>query len=292
MKITKVFPRGFCKGVVDAWITIEKFIKNNPNKKMYMIGWFVHNEFMVEKIKELGVLILDDSKKSRIEIVKELEYTENSVIIFSSHGSDFRAIELAIERGFQIIDTTCIYVTKIQEIVQQKIIEGKDVIFFGKKTHPESLSVKAIDVEKIYICENLEDVRNIFKIENKRWFFTNQTTIGLEEYSDLLKYLHSRQDLDIEIKNDICGATNERQNAVKELNNVDLLIVVGDNKSNNSNKLRETGEKIGINSILISDVSKLDAYLLDKKKHIAITSGASTPTWITNEVIKYVESKK
>ena len=293
MKITKIFPRGFCKGVVDAWSTIEKFAKNNVDKKIYMIGWFVHNEHMVKHVEDLGIITLHDDNKTRYEIIADLEWTENSVVIFSSHGTDYRAIDLAHERKFFIIDTTCVYVKKIQDIVKEKIKEKKKIVFFGKKSHPESISIKALDYNFVYVCETIEEVKKtIIKNPNNKWFFTNQTTIGLSEYKKLIDYLNTRNDLDIEIKNDICDATNERQEALNKLRNVDLLIVVGDNRSNNSKKLCEAGLQKGIESILIADLKKLDSNVLNNKNHIAITSGASTPTWITSEVIKYVESKK
>lgn len=293
MEITKVFPRGFCKGVVDAWTTIEKFAKNNLDKKIYMVGWFVHNEHMVKHVEKLGIITLDDSVKSRYELISNLNWTKNSVVIFSSHGTDYKAIELAHKRGFVVIDTTCIYVKKIQDIVKKKLNENKIIIFFGKKSHPESLSIQALSNEFVYVCETIKETKNIIKSNpNKKWFFTNQTTIGLSEYQDLINYLNTRHDLDIEIKNDICDATNKRQGVLSTLKDVDLLIVVGDNKSNNSKNLYNSGLKNGINSLFISDVTQLHDEIIKDKNHVAITSGASTPTWITSEVIKYVESKK
>ncbi|MGL5630185.1 MAG: 4-hydroxy-3-methylbut-2-enyl diphosphate reductase [Mycoplasmoidaceae bacterium] len=291
VKITKITPRGFCSGVVNAWMMIEKYIKNNPNKKIYMIGWFVHNKFMVEKIIDMGVIILDDSNKSRYEIIDNLVYEKNSAIIFSAHGTDDKAIELSRKKGFEIIDTTCIYVKNIQEIIKEKILDGKKIIFFGKKKHPESLSMLSINNIKIKICESIDEINKVLE-ENPKddWFFTNQTTIGLWEYQDVLDHLKTKN-INIEIQNDICYATNERQEAINKLENVDLLIVVGDLKSNNSKKLYELGLNKNINTILIENYEQLNDKTLKNKKHIAITSGASTPTWITNDVIKWIEEK-
>lgn len=290
MKITKITPRGFCQGVVSAWMTAKKIKEENPNKKVYMIGWLVHNKSLIDSLHELGIETIDDTNTSRYDIVNSFKKNKNEIIIFSAHGTDERAIELAKNKSLIFFDTTCEYVKKTQEIIKDKIKDNYKIIFIGKSNHPETISILSIDKSIIFI-ENEEDINKITFNKNEKYFLTNQTTISIYDFYKIIKKLKIILPR-IEIKNDICTATQERQEAIINMDNsVDLLIVVGDKKSNNSNKLRDLGEEKGIESYLINDEKDLNDKWFKNKKHVAITSGASTPTWITTKVIKTIEEK-
>lgn len=290
MKITKINPRGFCQGVVSAWMKAKKIREENPNKKIYMIGWLVHNKLLIDSLHELGIETIDDSNKSRYEIVDSFKKNDDEILIFSAHGTDERAINLAKNKSIIYFDTTCEYVAKTQDIIKEKINSGYDIIFIGKSNHPETISILSINKNIIFL-EKEDDIDKFSFDDNKKYFLTNQTTMSIYDFYKIIKKIKGIIK-NIEIKNDICTATLERQEAVINLDEtVDLLIVVGDKKSNNSNKLRDIGIEKGIESYLINDENDLVDKWFENKKHVAITSGASTPTWITSKTIKAIEDK-
>lgn len=290
MKITKITPRGFCKGVVDAWVVCKNVAKQYPNNPKYMIGWLVHNQEMIKEMEKLNIKTLDDKAISRKEIIASLDPSENAVVIFSAHGTDPKIIQEAKDRGFIVYDTTCKYVTKTHNIIQEKLQEGYQIIFIGVKNHPETLSSLSFSKE-IILVENETDVDNINLKKDKKIFVTNQTTISIYDFENVINKLKIKFQ-NIEFKNDICNATKERQEAVINLeDDVDLLLVVGDKRSNNSKKMVEIGKKKNIESHLISSTQDIKEEWFTNKKHLAITSGCSTPTWLTNYVIIFLEKK-
>ncbi len=290
MKITKINPRGFCQGVVSAWIKAKKIREENPNKKIYMIGWLVHNKILIDSLHELGIETIDDTNKSRYDIINSFSKNESEIIIFSAHGTDEKAIELAKKKSLNFIDTTCEYVTKTQNIIKEKIKDNYKIIFIGKKNHPETISILSINKNIIFL-ENEDDVNKYYFSKNEKYFLTNQTTMSIYDFYKIIKKIKNTS-INVEIKNDICTATLERQEAIINMDNtIDLLIVVGDEKSNNSNKLRDIGIEKGVESYLINDENDLIHDWFIGKKHVAITSGASTPTWVTTKVIKIIEEK-
>ncbi len=288
MKITKITPRGFCKGVVDAWTLTKQTRHDNPTSKIIMIGQLVHNNEMIEDVKKENIEIIDDTNTSRLEIIKNLENDNNTILIFSAHGTDEKAIELALQKGFKVIDATCVYVSKTREIIKEKINQGYEIIFIGKQNHPETLTMLSIDKNIIFL-QNKEDIKKYQFNDSKKYFLTNQTTISIYDFYDIIKEL-KQVVKNIICENEICTATQERQEAIINMDkSIDLLLVVGDTKSNNSSKLAELGLKQNVESHLISNKDEIKQEWFQNKKHVGITSGASTPTWVTNDVIKYVE---
>lgn len=290
MKITKITPRGFCQGVVNAWIIAKKVREQNPDSDIYMVGWLVHNNELIKNLDNIGIKTIDDTNESRVSIVEKMKTKKNIILIFSAHGTDEKAFDIAKENNITFFDTTCEYVKKTHNIIKEKLNQNYNVIFIGKKNHPETISVLSIDKNIIFV-ENENDINNIQFSKNKKYFLTNQTTMSIYDFYLIIKKIKEKK-INIEIKNDICTATKERQEAIINMDDdVDLLIVVGDKKSNNSNKLKEIGKSRNIESYLISNVNEFNDQWLNNKKHLAITSGASTPTWVTNEVIEYIEKK-
>ncbi len=290
MKITKITPRGFCKGVIDAWAMSKKIRQENPNKDIYMIGWLVHNKEMIKDLESIGIKTIDDSYKSRYEIIKKLKPSNNTILIFSAHGSEQKALDLASQKGFEYYDATCIYVDKTKEIIKQKINEGYEIIFIGKNNHPETKAMLSID-DRIIFIENIEDAKKIKINQSKKYLVTNQTTISIYDFYEIHKYLKHKINL-VKFENEICNATFDRQKAIDTMDkSIDLLIVVGDKKSNNSNKLVEIALKNNVESYLIENENCLNDSWFLNKKHVAISSGTSTPTWLTNKIIKIIEDK-
>lgn len=289
MQIVKISPRGFCSGVVNAWKIVVETTKNFPYSRIFMLGLFVHNKKMIEEIKTPNLFVLDDSKTSRYELVYSLDFQPGDILIMSAHGTDDKTVRLAKEKGFKIVDTTCKYVYNTHDVIRDALKNNKTVIYLGIKNHPESLAATAIDKNIIFVS-NENELRNLNYLFDKPILVTNQTTLSvydLKNYYDFIK-THFKN---YELRNDLCTATQERQEALINLKTkLNVLIVVGDEKSNNSQQLLKIGYYKKIERCyLINDVEQLKTIHFNHDDVIGITSGASTPTKVTNEIIKYLE---
>lgn len=290
MKITKLIPRGFCKGVVDAYVKTKEIALNNPNKKIYMIGWLVHNSHIINELRNMGIEVITDSNISRYEVVKNIENTENSIVIFSAHGTDSKAINLSKMRNIEYFDLTCEYVYKTHKLIIKNLKMHKTILFIGKNNHPETLAILSIS-KKIFFIETLDDAKKINLPLDENIFLTNQTTISIYDFYEIIHYL-KKKFKNIAFKNDICNATKERQEAIINMDeSIDILIVVGDKKSSNSNKLVEIAKKNNVDSYLLESICDIKWEWFKNKKHIGISSGCSTPTYITNDVIISINNK-
>lgn len=289
MKIIKISPRGFCFGVVNAWKIVQKTIQSNPNKRIFMLGWFVHNKNMLEEVSASNLFLLDDTHTSRYQLVQDLEVIDGDILILSAHGTDNKTKLLALQKGLEVIDTTCEYVYKTHDVIKEALSQNKTVIYLGKKNHPESLAAISIDKKILFITE-LEQLQNLKDYFDKEVVVTNQTTLSiydLEQYYDFIKKHFQKYVL----KNDLCVATQERQEALINLKmKLTKLIVVGDPKSNNSNQLLKIGKYKKIpNCYLVNNLKDLKQIVFSNDDIVGVTSGASTPTKTTNEIIKYLE---
>ncbi len=284
MKITKIFPRGYCYGVIRAIMMTKKISKEHQgdSKQIYMIGMLVHNRHIVNDIEKLGVILLDDTNTSRLDLVKKLD-PEKSILIFTAHGTPISVIEYVKKHKFIYYDTVCPEVIKTFDIIEEKIKGNYDIIFLGVKKHPETLAVKEINKKRIHLITEISQLDNL-EIKNKLAVL-NQTTlssIDLENFYNKIKQKWPQ----VELYNDLCKATLDRQKPLFNIDpTVDLVIVCGDKKSNNSNALMNIAKDQGFESILINNPEDLPMNIINKKRHIAITAGASTPTYITNKII-------
>lgn len=290
MKLIKITPQGFCSGVINAFEITKNVVKNNPDKKIYMIGWIVHNEYVVKEMTSLGVIVLDDRKSDRRTLVNSIDPTNEPIVLFSAHGTDPKIIQLATERGLRSIDLTCVYVENTHDLINEKLSENYKILYIGVNNHPETAAALSLS-PKIILLEVPRDVDKLDIKENEKIFVTNQTTISIYEFYGIIKALRAKYK-DIEFRNDICNATNERQEALMNmLDNLDLVIVVGDKRSNNSLKLVSLAKNKNVESYLVSHVSDLKDYWFSNKKRVGITSGASTPDYLTDAVIKEICDK-
>ena len=286
MEIAKVIPSGYCKGVVNA-IKIAKETKlNNPDSPVYVLGMLVHNSFVSKELDELGIVTLDDSVKPKEELVDEIN---DGIIIFTAHGISRNIKQKVIDKGLRYVDASCVDVLKTQNIIEEYLNKGYDVIYFGKKKHPEAEAVLSIS-DKIHLVTNTTDIDDL-NIDNEKIFLTNQTTMSHLELSDLIEYIKNIYP-NIVIEEEICNATSSRQKAIEALTDCDLLYVVGDAKSNNTAKLVDIGRKKGIKKVLLihtyEDINDED--LKDVNK-VYVTAGASTPPYLIEEVINYLSAK-
>jgi 4-hydroxy-3-methylbut-2-enyl diphosphate reductase len=282
MDIIKLTPRGFCKGVVRAIHIINKALENdNLKKPIYMLGNIVHNKNIVKAFEEKGIIILDGS--SREEMLKKIN---EGTIIFTAHGVSDKIRDLALNKNLDIIDATCIDVTKTHDLIKEKLKEGYTVLFYGKSNHPETEGILGIS-DEIILIEEATDLSFLPPIKNKM-IITNQTTMSYLELINVyekLKVIYPQ----LELMNEVCSATRRRQEAVLNAQDLDLIIVVGDKLSNNTRMLKEIALKKNVQAIQVETIVDLKNYNLTNYKKIGITAGASTPNAIVQEIIDNLE---
>lgn len=284
MKVIKVTPRGYCKGVVHAIHKAKKARLENPNTKITILGMLVHNRFVTEALKYYQIDTVDDPKKTRLELLDEIQ---EGIVIFTAHGINHLVEEKAKSKGLICIDATCQYVQTIHEIVTQKLAEGYKIGYIGKQNHPEAEAICTLS-DQVTLIQNKDDL--IFN-ENDRLFFTNQTTLSSLDVKELYETIKEKYPHAL-IENEICDATKCRQEAVLNIQGADCLVVVGDPRSNNTQRLAELGKR---NIPIVYCVESIeDCLQLDFSsiQVCAITSGASTPTILTNQIITYLETGK
>lgn len=289
MQIIRVKKQGPCSGVLSAIIRAKQIAKKHQGQKIYCLGYIVHNRHVINELQELGIITLDDSHKTRYQLIAELE--NNTIVIFSSHGTPKNVFELAKQKNIMIYDTTCRYVYKTHEVVEEYLNKKYEVIFIGKKNHPETNSVLHLS-EKIHFIEKKEEISSLsINGDEKFVMATNQTTLSTIDLEDIFNELKNKFK-NIVIENEICYATQERQQALKDLKDesIDLVLVVGDKKSNNSLKLVEIANTICKNAYLIDNYSDIDFSWFKNINKLAVTSGASTPSYLVDKIISEIEA--
>lgn len=285
MEVVKISPRGYCYGVVDAMVLALQTARNlDLPRPIYILGMIVHNSHVTDSFKDEGIITLDGP--NRLEI---LEQIESGTVIFTAHGVSPEVRKRARDKGLTLVDATCPDVTKTHDLIREKVEEGYEVIYIGKKGHPEPEGAIGIAPDHVHLIEREEEIAEL-GLSSERIIITNQTTMSQWDIKALMSRLLEAYP-QAEIHNEICLATQVRQEAVAEqVKDSDLCIVVGDPRSNNSNRLAQVSEEIGgVRAYRISDLSELDPAWLRGISKVSVTSGASTPTPLTKEVISYLE---
>ncbi|MCH6266527.1 MULTISPECIES: 4-hydroxy-3-methylbut-2-enyl diphosphate reductase [Neobacillus] len=285
MQIVKISPRGYCYGVVDAMVIARNAaLDKTLPRPIYILGMIVHNKHVTDAFEEEGIITLDG--KNRLDI---LEKVDKGTVIFTAHGISPEVRELAKKKGLVAIDATCPDVTRTHDLIEEKAREGYQTIYIGKKGHPEPEGALGVAPGMVHLVETPADVEAL-NLDYDKLIVTNQTTMSQWDVFDTMekvkeKYPH------VEVFNEICHATQIRQEAVAEqAKQADVTIVVGDPKSNNSNRLAQVSEEIaGTTAYRIADITELDIDWIKDAKNVAVTAGASTPTPITKEVIAFLE---
>lgn len=280
MEIISVVPRGYCQGVVRAIQIAKDTAAKYPDTRITMLGMIVHNSFVVEACRKAGITFIEDPSRSRLALLDDID---EGVVIFTAHGVSDAVRKKAEEKGLIIVDATCRDVRKTHDIIRS---HKGDVIYIGKKNHPEAeAAVGLSDHVHLVTCE--EDIENLPPLHNV--LITNQTTLSVLDTARIISAC-LRKYPDAEASEEICNATRIRQEAVMKIQDADLLIVVGDPRSNNSRQLAETGRKAGIpESLLISSAEDLKEDMIRNKNRIAVTSGSSTPNALTKQVIDFLK---
>ena len=276
--ISKAKEIGFCYGVKNA-IKIAKNAAESKNTKrpIYLLGNLVHNHHVNSFLENIGIIILNGS--SRLEMLDQID---SGTVIFTAHGVSPKVYEKAKNKGLDIIDATCPYVEATFKLMKEKVDNGYNVIFIGKKDHPETESA-------IALSNNVHVYKKDLIINSNKLCLCHQTTMSFydvsEAYTDLISKFPHIETLDM-----ICKVTEKRQNEIRNLNNYNfnnpaLIIIIGDKTSNNSTKLFEMAKRLNkTDALFIDNISELNFLELKKYNEIFIGSGTSTPMAITNEL--------
>ena len=282
MEIKRVVPSGYCKGVVNAINIVKKTKEQYPNENIYILGMIVHNSYVSKQMEDLGVITLEDPNLSKEEL---LDTIDTGVVIFTAHGISDKIKQKALDKGLICVDASCVDVLKNKDLIKSYLDKGYDVVYFGKKKHPEAEAILSLS-NNIHLVSNISDIDNL-NISNDNLFITNQTTMSYLEVEDMLKLIKDKYPTCI-IQKEICNATSSRQLAITNIKDGDVLYVVGDVKSNNTNKLKEIGLKYFKKVFLISNYKEINKKDLVNENKIYVTAGASTPPILIDEVIDYL----
>ena len=282
MEIYLARTQGFCAGVASAVEIVEQALEKF-GAPLYVFHEIVHNTFVVQDFKRRGVIFVEDVN----------EVPEGEHIIFSAHGVAPNVIEQAQKRKLKYIDATCPLVTKVHKEAVNFSNQETETILIGHKGHQELIGTSGyVNPKLLHVVEDEEDIEKL-KIEPlKPVAYLTQTTLSVDETEGIIYKLKRRFPHLIGPKRaDICYATQNRQDAVKELAQYcDLIIICGSPNSSNSNRLRETGENAGVTSCIIDKADELDLELLQGKSKVGISSGASVPRYIVDQLVKKIKS--
>lgn len=283
MKTTAITPRGYCMGVVHAIQIVKQVVKDNPGTPIYLLGMLVHNAYVTDALHLKGVTIIE-----RHHLKQALATLPKGIIILSAHGSPAYLTPLIEKAGFQVVDAVCKDVVHNFDLVKLELEAGHEVLFVGKKGHPEAEATIAIDPNRVFLIEHEDDLKSLTLHDNEP-FLTNQTTLSMLEVfrlHEVIRELVPR----VRVSNDLCDATQTRQEALFKLpEDVDGVLVVGDSRSNNSKMLAQIAQQQGKEALLIATARDIPPEFLLRKHHIAVTAGASTPTYLSKQVIEYVK---
>jgi 4-hydroxy-3-methylbut-2-en-1-yl diphosphate reductase len=270
-------PRGFCAGVDRAIEIVERAIKLF-GAPIYVRHEIVHNAYVVEDLRKKGAVFVEQLD----------EVPAGSTVIFSAHGVSKAVREEAEVRGLRVYDATCPLVTKVHIEVAKMRQEGMDIVMIGHKGHPEVEGTMGQTGEGMYLVESIEDVNALTLADPERVAFVTQTTLSVDDASEIIAALKARFPAIREPKKqDICYATQNRQDAVKFMApQCDLVIVVGSPNSSNSNRLREVAEKRGVPAYMVDAPDQIDPAWLVGKRRIGLTAGASAPEALAQQIIR------
>lgn len=276
LKLSLAKPRGFCAGVVRAIEIVEKaLIKYGA--PIYVKHEIVHNRHVVERLRAKGAIFIEDLK----------EVPVGSYLIYSAHGVSPAVREEAKARNLIEIDATCGLVTKVHSAVKRFASKGYKIILIGHKNHVEVIGTKGEAPEVTWIVESVEDVASLPFNQDEKLFYTTQTTLSLFDVAEITEALFKRfPQVETLPSSSICYATTNRQLALGDVSKqADLVLVIGDKKSSNSNRLCEVALRSGIQAYLVNSPDEIDPNWLNSVKTIGLTAGASTPEDIVQSCI-------
>ena len=284
MEVVRITPRGYCHGVVEA-MRIAKRVREQSEGPVTMLGMLVHNQHVVDDLQAQGVGLVDEGDRS-----VGLEQIPSGTVIFTAHGVSPAVKARAAELGLKAVDATCSDVVRTHELVADLAAKGYEVVYIGRKGHPEPEGVQGEAVGHVHVVQSKEDIEAL-ELAGSRVAVTCQTTLSVWDTQDLIDVAKARWP-NAEVHNEICSATQERQEAaVEAARAVDLVVVVGSSRSSNSQRLAEVVRvRAGKPAYLVDSVEDLDPAWFEGVARVGVTSGASTPSQLTRAVIAWLEA--
>ncbi|MFM8798007.1 MAG: 4-hydroxy-3-methylbut-2-enyl diphosphate reductase [Fluviibacter sp.] len=281
MPIVLANPRGFCAGVERAIAIVERAIEQF-GAPIYVRHEVVHNKFVVEGLRARGAVF--------IEALSEVP--EGATLVFSAHGVPKAVREEAAARGLQVFDATCPLVTKVHVEVSRMRVDQREIIMIGHKGHPEVEGTMGQSPDGMHLVETVDDVAKLNVRDPSQLAYVTQTTLSVDDAALIVAALRERfPEIVGPKKDDICYATQNRQDAVRTLaQKCDLVLVVGSVTSSNSNRLREVAELLGRKAYLIDRAENIDPAWLEGAQSIGVTAGASAPEVLVEEVIAHLQA--
>ncbi|MEF8750912.1 MAG: 4-hydroxy-3-methylbut-2-enyl diphosphate reductase [Candidatus Accumulibacter necessarius] len=276
MQVTLANPRGFCAGVERAIAIVERAIEKF-GAPIYVRHEVVHNRFVCDDLRAKGAIFVDHLA----------EVPAGSIVIFSAHGVSRAVIGEAKARGLKVFDATCPLVTKVHVEVGRMRREGREIVMIGHKGHPEVEGTMGQSADGMYLVETVADARRLEVANPARLAYVTQTTLSMDDAAQVIAALQERfPEIIGPKKDDICYATQNRQDAVKQLARTsEVVIVVGSRSSSNSNRLREVAELIGSHAYLVDQAEQIDPAWLAGASRVGVTAGASAPEILVQEVV-------
>ncbi|OSI18595.1 4-hydroxy-3-methylbut-2-enyl diphosphate reductase [Neisseria dentiae] len=275
-------PRGFCAGVDRAISIVERALEEF-GAPIYVRHEVVHNKFVVDNLREKGAVFIEDLA----------DVPEGATLVYSAHGVSKAVQQEAAERGFQVFDATCPLVTKVHKEVARLDAQGYQIIMIGHAGHPEvEGTMGQLSEGSMLLVETVEDVAKLEVRNTEKLAHVSQTTLSVDETRDIIEALQARfPHIRSPHKEDICYATTNRQEAVKELAaQCDIVIVVGSPNSSNSNRLREVAALRGVDAYMVDNAGYLKREWFEGKNSVGVTAGASAPEVLVKEVIATIQS--
>ena len=268
---------GFCFGVKRAVDTVYQQIEQYRGEKIFTYGPIIHNEEVIKDLRSHGVEVLNDEE--------ELKTADADVVVIRSHGVAKYIYDIMEERGITCVDATCPFVKKIHKIVAEKSAEGSYIVIVGNGEHPEVQGIRGWAGEQVTVVQTQEDAER-FELPDKdqKVCIVAQTTFNYNKFKELVEII-SKKRYDIVVLNTICNATKERQTEARQIAaRVDAMVVIGDERSSNTQKLFEICKEECLNTYYIQTLDDLDINQLRSVESVGITAGASTPNKIIEEV--------
>jgi 4-hydroxy-3-methylbut-2-enyl diphosphate reductase len=287
MLVKKISPRGYCYGVVDAMKLAQQAALNKDlPRPIHILGIIVQNAHVTREFENMGVITFDGPDR-----LEALETIQEGTVIFTADGISPTVYARAAEKNLHVVDATCPDVTRTHDLIRQVVADDYEVIYGGKHGHPEPEGAVGVAPEHVHLIEKVEDIDELPpQLAHKIIILTNQTTMSQWDVQALMEHVRKKYP-HVEVHNEICNTTQVRQEAVADQAGAcDLVIVVGDPSSNNSNRLAQVSFDIaGTPAHRIGELTVLDLSWLEGVQQVGVTSGASTPTPITKKVIDFLQ---
>ena len=280
MKVLLAKTAGFCFGVKRAVDTVYQQVEENKDCKIYTFGPIIHNDEVIKDMQAKGVTVLEGEE--------DLPKAKNGIVIIRSHGVPKRICDRMDELGIQYVDATCPFVKKIHKIAMEKAEEGAFLVVIGNPVHPEVEGIMGWAGEDAAVISTTEEAEHLTVPEDRKICVVAQTTFNYNKFKELVEIISKRR-YDISVLNTICSATKERQTETARIaDRVDAMIVIGDKRSSNTQKLFEICKNACNNTYYIQTLDDLNVNQLRSVETVGITAGASTPNNIIEEVQNYV----